>query len=213
MNASDLNAVTSSTSTSPKNSRPLARVLTEVFAPWVIVLMLPLAVAWRATHAPIPTVLWGLLVALTSSIIPMGVIVWGARTKRWEGHHVRNREGRLIPFLTLIVSSLGGVAALIIASAPWPLIALDISMLVTLVVGGLITIFWKISMHTAVAGGTVIILAATYSPALWVTAVVVAAVGWSRVVLNDHTSAQVTAGAVIGAAVGGGLYAVLVTQT
>jgi hypothetical protein len=49
-----------------------ARVITEVLAPWVIVLLLPIAVAWQATHSPAHMILWGLLVSLTSSILPMG---------------------------------------------------------------------------------------------------------------------------------------------
>nr|WP_228046737.1 hypothetical protein [Saccharopolyspora sp. HNM0983] len=187
----------------------VARLLTEVLAPWVIVLLLPLAVAWQATHALLPTLLWGLLVAVTSSILPMGIIVWGARTGRWDGHHVRNREGRLIPFVALLVFSLGGLAALILARAPWLVIALDISMISTLIVTGAITSRWKISMHTAVAGGAVVILAATYSPVFWLLAVLVAAIGWSRVKIHDHTTAQTIGGAIVGAISGGGLYAPL----
>jgi hypothetical protein len=49
----------------------VARLLTQLFAPWVIVMMLPLAVAWQATHALGPTILWGVLIALTSSVLPM----------------------------------------------------------------------------------------------------------------------------------------------
>lgn len=186
-----------------------ARLLTEILAPWVIVLLLPLAVAWHATHALVPTLLWGLLVAMTSSILPMGIIVWGAKTGRWDGHHVRNREGRLIPFAALIVFSLGGLAALVLGGAPWPLIALDISMISTLIVTGAITTRWKISMHTAVAGGAVVILAATYSPVFWLLAALVAAIGWSRVKIHDHTTAQTIGGAIIGATTGGGLYAAM----
>ncbi|GAB3298023.1 phosphatase PAP2 family protein [Parasphingorhabdus pacifica] len=188
----------------------VARILTEILAPWVIVLLLPLAVAWQVTHAPVPTLLWGLIVALTSSILPMGIIVWGAKTGRWDGHHVRNREGRLVPFLALIAFSLGGLAALIFGGAPWLLIALDISMITTLIVTGAITTRWKVSMHTAVAGGAVVILAATYSPILCLLAVLVAAIGWSRVAIRDHTPTQVIGGAIVGAIVGGGLYVTLI---
>lgn len=40
--------------------------------------------------------------------------------------------------------------------------------------------------------------------------VVARAVSWSRVRVGDHTTAQVAAGAAVGAAVGGGSFAVLV---
>lgn len=186
-----------------------ARVLTEVLAPWVLVLVLPAAVALGAARDVVPALLWGLVVALTSSILPMAVIVRGARTGRWQGHHVRDREGRLIPFLVLIASSLGGLVALLAGGAPWPLVALDIGMISTLLLTGAITAGWKVSMHTAVAGGAVVILAATYSASLWALSVLVAAIGWSRVELGDHTRAQVVVGAIAGALGGGAPYAAL----
>ncbi|WP_425524732.1 phosphatase PAP2 family protein [Saccharopolyspora ipomoeae] len=187
----------------------LARVLTELFAPWVIVVLLPLAVAWRATHRVLPALGWGLLVAATSSILPMAVIVWGARTGRWDGHHVRDRAGRLVPLIALIVMSLVGLGLLVALGAPRQVIVLDVAMIASLLVTGGITARWKISMHSAVASGAVVILAVTYHPVCWALMVLVAAISWSRVQVRDHTTAQVVLGALIGAAVGGGLFAAL----
>ncbi|SDP02852.1 hypothetical protein SAMN04487905_101493 [Actinopolyspora xinjiangensis] len=187
----------------------LARLVTELLAPWVIVLVLPLVVAGRATAGFGSTLLWGMVVALTSSVLPMGVVVWGSRTGRWDGHHVRDRRGRLVPFTALIVLSLLGLALLIAGDAPEKLIALDISMIISLFVTGTVTVFWKISMHTAVAAGAVTVLALLYGPALLWGALVTLAVAWSRVAVRDHTPAQATIGALTGAVVGGGSFALL----
>lgn len=197
----------SSTTNSPSTRLAAARILTEILAPWVIVLLLPLAVAWQATHALVPTIGWGLTVSLTSSILPMAIIVWGGRSGRWDGHHVRNREGRLIPFVALIGFSTIGLAALLVAGAPWMVTLLDISMLVSLLATGTITAKWKVSMHSAVAAGAVVVLAITYGPIWWLLAILVAAISWSRVEVRDHTPAQVIAGAITGAVVGGGIFA------
>ncbi|SFT43802.1 PAP2 superfamily protein [Actinopolyspora lacussalsi subsp. righensis] len=200
---------TRETSSQAERKHLLARVVTEVLAPWVIVLVLPLVVAGQATAEFGSTLLWGMVVALTSSVLPMGVVVWGSRTGRWDGHHVRDRQGRLIPFTALIVLSLLGLALLIAGRAPEKLIALDISMIISLLVTGTITVFWKISMHTAVAAGAVTVLALLYGPALWWGALVTLAVAWSRVAVDDHTPAQVTVGALTGAVIGGGSFALL----
>ncbi|ASU77310.1 hypothetical protein CDG81_02135 [Actinopolyspora erythraea] len=186
-----------------------ARLVTELLAPWVIVLVLPLVVAGQAAAGFGSTLLWGMVVALTSSVLPMGVVVWGSRTGRWDGHHVRDRRGRLVPFTALIVLSLLGLALLIAGDAPEKLIALDISMIISLFVTGTITVFWKISMHTAVAAGAVTVLALLYGPALLWGALVTLAVAWSRVAVRDHTLAQVTIGALTGTVVGGGSFALL----
>lgn len=53
-------------------------------------------------------------------------------------------------------------------------------------------------------------LVVTYGPLWWLSLLLVSAVAWSRVHINDHTTAQVAVGSVLGAVVGGGLFAILV---
>lgn len=189
----------------------LARLTTEILAPWVWVLCLPLAVAWRATGHVGQTLLWGLVVGITGSVIPMAVIVRGARRGRWQGHHVTDRAGRLIPFLACITSLGAGGAILLIGHAPHQMIALAMSMFATLIAALAITfgLHWKVSMHTAVSAGAVVILMTAYSPWLAVLAPAVGLIGWSRVSLGDHTTAQVTVGTLVGVVAGGLLYGAL----
>lgn len=183
-----------------------ARLITELLAPSVVVVVLALLVAWKAEHTLAGTLVWGLLVALTSSVLPMAVIVWGARAGYWDGHHVKDRAGRLVPFLALIVLSAIGLGVLVAFGAPWSMIALDVAMLAGLVGTGMITVWWKVSMHTAVSGGAVMILCVVYTPLLLALWLFVVAVAWSRVRLRDHTVAQTAVGALVGAFAGGGIY-------
>lgn len=189
----------------------LARLATEVLALWVWVLYLPLAVAWRATGHVGQTLLWGLVVGITGSVIPMVVIVRGARRGRWQSHHVTDRAGRRIPFLACITSLGAGGAILAVGNAPHQMIALAASMFATLVAALAITfgLRWKVSMHAAVSAGAVVILMAAYGPWLALLAPAVGLIGWSRVSLGDHTTAQVTVGALVGVVAGGLLYGVL----
>ncbi|OLM09441.1 hypothetical protein Ae706Ps2_6463c [Pseudonocardia sp. Ae706_Ps2] len=186
----------------------VARVLTEILAPSVVIMVLPLGLAWVVTKALLPTLGWGLFIALTSSILPMVVIIWGARTGRWDGHHVRNRRGRLVPLLAVIGFSAIGLVLLIVFRAPWPLIALDITFLATLFVTSAITLKWKVSIHAAVAMSAVAIMAIASGPEWWFATLLVGAVGWSRVHLQDHTTAQVIVGALTGM-LAAGLFALL----
>jgi membrane-associated phospholipid phosphatase len=187
----------------------LARVVTEVFSPAIVVILLPLAVAWQATgHSVWRTVLWGVVVAVFYSVLPMVFIVRGARRGRWDGHHVRDREHRLVPLLLCLVSGLAGLAVLLIG-APRDVIALAWAMIVTLVVCVVITNWWKVSLHATVAGGAVATVALLYGPWLLLLAGPLALVCWSRVKLVDHTPAQVVAGALLGPVVGGAVFLVL----
>lgn len=187
--------------------RTAAKIVTEAFSPAIVVVLLSLAVAWHATgYRVAPTFGWGLIVALCSSIVPMVFIISGARKGRWDGHHVRNREGRLIPLTLCGVFTAAGLAILIIGHAPRDLIALDVAMLVTLIVCLAITQAWKISIHTAVIGGAVATVVLLYGALLSLLVLVVILVGWSRVQLSDHTVAQAIAGGLVGPIVGGAIF-------
>jgi membrane-associated phospholipid phosphatase len=74
-------------------------------------------------------------------------------------------------------------------------------MLTGLTVTAAITRYWKISLHTAVTAGTTTILTIVYGTIVVVGWAVVSATGWSRIHLREHTTAQVLAGAIVGAAV------------
>ncbi|RSM47897.1 hypothetical protein DMA12_08005 [Amycolatopsis balhimycina DSM 5908] len=192
----------------------VARLATEVMAPWVWVLTLPLAVAWSATaHRPLPALGWGLLIAVTGSLLPMALIVRGAKQGKWDGHHVTNRAGRRVPLLFAGVSLGLGFAGLLAGGAPAPLIALAASMLASLVVAVAITFGakFKISLHAAVASAAVVVLTLTYGPWALLLTLLVAWVAWSRVRLRDHTTPEVLAGLLMGVVVGGGGYWALLT--
>jgi hypothetical protein len=185
----------------------VARVVTEVFSPAVVVVLLPLAVAWRATGYRVgPTIGWGLVVAVFSSVLPMAFIVRGARRGSWDGHHVRNREGRLVPLSLGLGSTAVGLAVLLFGHAPRDVVALDVAMLAVLIACTMITRWWKISLHGAVAGGAAATLILLYGPLLLVLVPVVALVAWSRVEVSDHTVAQVVAGSLIGPILGGAVF-------
>jgi hypothetical protein len=206
--------MTTPTDAPTTTTRRIARLATEILAPWVWVLGLPLAIGWHATESLTGTLLWGLIVGITGSIIPMVVIIRGARRGKWDSHHVTNREGRVIPFIACITSLGSGIAILMLGNAPWQMVALALAMFASLVVSIAITFAlpvngvrgWKISMHAAVAAGSAVILVVAYGYLLLLVVPAVALVAWSRVKLRDHTTPQVLGGTVLGALVGGMSY-------
>jgi membrane-associated phospholipid phosphatase len=179
----------------------LARLVTEVLAPAPIVAVVPLVVAWRATSGVAMAVVWGVTASLFSSLLPFAVVLLWVRAGRLSDHHVGVREQRALPMLMGIASVLVGLGLLAVLRAPRELLALGGSMTVGLSVSLLVTLWWKVSVHTAVAAGAATVLALVFGRALLAAWPLVALVGWSRVELGDHTWAQVLVGAVLGAAV------------
>ncbi|MEV6907602.1 hypothetical protein [Amycolatopsis sp. NPDC051071] len=189
-----------------------ARIATEVLAPWVWVLLLPLAVAWQVTsHHVGETLLWGLITGVFGSILPMAVIIRGAKKGQWDSHHVTNRAARVIPFAACIGFLAIGFGILIVGNAPRELIALAAAELISLVISVAITFGakFKVSMHAAVAAGAVAVLVQVYNPWAALLLLGVAWVCWSRVELKDHTTAEVSVGTLVGLVGGGGAYLAL----
>ncbi|WP_436777334.1 phosphatase PAP2 family protein [Yinghuangia sp. YIM S09857] len=167
-----------------------------------------LAVGWHSTRS-LAGVGWGLLGAVFCGVVPLAFILYGVRRGYWTDRHVRVRRQRAVPIVVTAVSVGVGLAALVVMDAPREVVALVVAMLAGLAIALAVTAFWKISVHTAVAGGTVTVLMLTYGSAVAVAAPLVALVGWSRVELRDHTPMQTIAGGAVGASVAALVFALV----
>ncbi|MFD4945633.1 hypothetical protein ACFWNT_24645 [Streptomyces sp. NPDC058409] len=177
----------------------LARVITDALAPAYLVMGILLVVGWHSTN-DWAGLGWGLLAALFCGGIPFAVILLGVKLGHWTDKHVKVRSQRAIPLSATMASVLLGISLLVVFDAPREVFALVTAMLVGLAATMAVTVWWKVSVHTAVAGGVVVILIQVYGLVLCPLVLAVAAIGWSRVALRDHTTAQTIAGAALGAA-------------
>ncbi|MCC6498158.1 MAG: phosphoesterase PA-phosphatase [Propionibacteriaceae bacterium] len=187
----------------------LARLVTEILAPAPTVAVLLLLVAWHSAPTTADAVRWGVLAALFASFVPFLYIVRGVRRGRLTDHHVRIREQRRLPLLVGIASVLVGLTLLALWGAPRELVALVASMVVGLASSLLVTLVWKISIHTAVVAGAATILVLVFGPPLLILSPLVALVCWARVAVRDHTPAQTITGVALGATVAAVVFSLL----
>ena len=191
----------------PVTRRSAAEWVTYLLEPknWIIATVV--AVGWHADG--VAGLGWGLLAAFFAGVLPTLFITRGVRRGRWADRNVGARRPRLIVLLFIIASLAAGLILLVTLGAPRELSWYFGCMLLSVAVLAGITTVWKISIHCAVASGSVTILALIYGPRLIPGYALVALTGWSRVVLKDHTTAQVIAGCVLGAAAAAATYAVI----
>jgi len=185
--------------------RPAARRVTDVLEPrnWVIALVTVLG--WNADG--LAGVGWGLLIALFTAIFPAMFVRYGIWRWQWSGRHVSRRSERLTALTFVIAADCAGAVVMIVAHAPAVMTGYLTGMLATSVVITAITTAWKISVHCAVASAAVAMVALAYGPLLVGGYALVGGVAWSRVALREHTTAQVIAGAILGAMAGCATYA------
>jgi len=182
----------------------VARVITEVFAPVVLIVVVTLVVSVHAAGAARGLGL--ALVAMTfAGGVPYAAILLGVRCGGIGDHHVSAREQRPRILAIGVISVALGLVVLHWLDAPRALFALLAAMGTGGVVSLAISTFWKISIHAASAAGTVACLAILVSR-WWLWALpVIALTCWARVTLHDHTPAQVIIGAIVGAVVAAGV--------
>ena len=187
--------------------RAVAARVTYLLEPknWIIATVI--IVGWHADG--VAGLGWGLLAAFFAGVVPTVFINRGIRSGRWDDRNVGAKRPRLI-VLTFITASLAaGLTLLVALGAPPELSGYFGCMLVSVAVLAAITTVWKISIHCAVACGSVTILGLMYGPRVIPGYALVALTAWSRVALKDHTTAQVIAGCVLGAAAAAVTYAVI----
>jgi membrane-associated phospholipid phosphatase len=175
-------------------------MVTDVLNPenWVIALVCLLG--WKSDG--LAGVCWGLLVGLFAAILPVLFVQYGIRHWQWTSRNVGVRRERLAALGFIVASDAAGVLTLLVLRAPRAMTGYLAAMLVTSAVITAITFAWKISVHCVVASATVALVALTYDTVVLLGFALVALVAWSRVRLRAHTTAQVIAGALLGAAAG-----------
>ena len=189
------------------NREVAARRVTYLLEPknWIIATVI--AIGWHADGAA--GLGWGLLAAFFAAVLPTLFITRGVRRGRWNDRNVGTKRARLVVLSFIITSVAAGLVLLVALGAPPELSGYIGCMLLSVAVLTAITTVWKISIHCAVASGSVTILALIYGPWLLPAYALVALTGWSRVVLKDHTTTQVVAGSVLGAIAAMITYAVI----
>lgn len=179
----------------------VARLVSELLSPPPILAVVALAVAWDSSPTPAMAILWGGVAAVSTSVLPYALILRGVRRGQLTDRNISLREQRVRFGAVAMASILTGLVVLAAFDAPAELVALQASVAVGVACGWVITLWWKISVHAAIAAGAATVLLLVFGPALLVSWPLVAVIAWSRVQVGDHTPAQVLAGAALGVVV------------
>jgi membrane-associated phospholipid phosphatase len=187
----------------------VARLVGELLSPPPILVAVALAVAWVSSPTRAMAVVWGTIAALFASVLPYALILRGVRQGRLSNRNISLRKQRIRFGGVAIASILFGLAVLAALDAPAEMVALLASIAVGVAGGWVVTLWWKISVHAAIAAGAATVLTLVFGPALLAVWPLVALIAWSRVQVGDHTPAQVLAGVALGIVVNATVFPLL----
>jgi membrane-associated phospholipid phosphatase len=142
--------------------------------------------------------LWAGIGLLMNIVLPMVYLVRLFRRGLISDFDVGRREERRRPLVFTLVSMLSGVTLLTAGAAPRLVLAVALAQMAQTILLLLITLHWKISVHSAaVAAILAFLLYLTGSQAISALPAL-PLVAWARVHLHRHTPAQTIAGSVLG---------------
>ena len=176
-------------------SREMAEAISHIFSAPVVA-ALTFVVLIVLVKAPNPLIL--IMISLTfGTAVPLILLYFLSRKGIIPDLYASKRESRAIPFIGAILSYLLGAIFLLAAEAPPIVTAVMLCYLGNSLIMMLVTLKWKISIHTSGITGPATALA--YFLGVWALLFfgLVIPVGWARIKLKAHNITQVTAGALL----------------
>lgn len=191
-----------------KNIILAARIMSILFTPFYLPLvgLVALFLFSYMSLLPLAYKLPMLLTVYISTILmPSLLIHLYRRFQGWTSKELGRKERRVVPYLISILCYFGCFFLMEYRNTPRVISIILVAALVIQMVCALINVWWKISTHTAgiggLAGGLVVYsIAFSFNPIWWLAFVILLAgmVGTARMILRQHTLAQVVTGFLVG---------------
>lgn len=191
-----------------KNIILAARIMSMLFTPFYLPLVGLVALFLFSYMSLLPLAYklpMLLMVYISTILMPSLLIHLYRKFQGWTSKELGRKERRVVPYLISILCYFGCFFLMEYRNTPRVISIILVAALVIQMVCALINVWWKISTHTAaiggVAGGLVVYsIAFSFNPIWWLAFVIQLAgmVGTARMILRQHTLAQVVAGFLVG---------------
>ena len=191
-----------------KYLRTAARVLSAVFTPFYVptvgFVALFLFTYLRMLPMRYQLILVGVIYMFTV-VLPMGAIYFYQKVNGWSLRHLGHREKRIVPYAMTITSYVVCLLLMYRMGIPRFMSGILVSSLLAMIVCAVVNVWWKISAHMAAigqfTGGMVSFSLLFYNNNVgWLCFVILLAgmLGTSRILLRQHTLAEVLVGFAVG---------------
>ena len=145
--------------------------------------------------------MWGTIYVTAAIGLPLLYLVWLVRRGTVTDIDVQLRKQRSRPFLAMMAGQAIAWFLLTVSEAPAPLPLIAGAYLTQTSLIFIITLRWKISVHTSTAAGVTVAVWRTVGLVALPLALTLPLITWSRVKLGRHTVRQTLAGTALGAGV------------
>lgn len=174
----------------------LALAISAFFSPYLIAFPLVVFLSFKVSPTPLTAFKWIFIALIFATLIPLGEILFRHHAKG-GGYdlHLAIRKERPTLFMIALLSGFLGLFFLVFLGAPKVLITLGLSFLFLGLIVTVITLFWKISAHTAGVAAVLTAALLILGPKVFPLFLLIPLVGWARVERGKHNFYQVAGGA------------------
>jgi len=130
-------------------------------------------------------------------MIPGGYILWKLEKKEIADIHLSDHTERKIPFMITAISATAGALVLFLIGAAKPVVVMMVAFAMNAITVALITLFWKVSIHTALYSSVITVLVILYGAKFAWLYLLLIPLAWSRIYRHRHSLQQVIGGAII----------------
>jgi len=177
------------------DSEQAARIISLVFNPPIVAV--PTFVALILLEGAVNPLTLILVSVVFGAFVPLAIVYGLSMLRVIPDVWASQRETRLIPFSGVICSYLLGTIALVAVNSPAFVTSLMLSYLGNTVLMMVISLKWKISIHSSGIAGPATAFVTLLGTFAFPLLLLVVPVCWARLRLKVHTPAQVAAGAIL----------------
>ena len=175
----------------------IASLLSNIFNPFLIGLVVILLVSFEATGSVFDAIKWLLFLTILS-ILPIYLfVVYLVRHRRLDSVFTIVRKQRTKIYVLAVILMSVNCILLYSLDAPLMLLALYVTFFSANVIFMCVNLWWKISLHTAFVTAVVAVLIIIYGSLAAVSIVLIPLVAWARIELEHHSLAQAVTGGIL----------------
>ena len=168
-----------------------------LFSPFILPIVTAIFVIQKHAETGKEVLHWLVVVSIFITALPILVIIVLYRFSMVSNIHLHTKEERLIPLCITLVSMITGTIVLYKIGANNSIIWVCQAFIVNSVVFSIITPLWKISFHTSVATGCILVLSLLVNLTLVWLFLLIPLIAWARVYRDRHTPLQTIAGTLL----------------
>lgn len=151
----------------------------------------------QAGVLPTQDLSWIIVTLLFLSLLPLLYGAFVYKTKRISNADITERKERIIPFFVVTLIYGAYLLATMFFDAPDIFKILAVYYFTPALILSMVTVFWKVSVHTAGVTQLVALLMIIFGSQALILAPLIVLTGWLRIHMKSHTIWQVLGGIVV----------------